>query len=97
MRIKARVLDTCLALGAMVFLTTSAMAFPTLGLGQPTNNVAASSEATTQVYYRCGYYGCYHRRAYYRGYYRPYYGYNRGYGYYYRPRLGIGLGGFGVY
>ena len=75
--------------GALGSSAIPASAFPTV---MPAAKAAPATEpgaSVDKVYYRCGYYRCHHR--YYSSYYRPYYyGYN-----YYRPHIGIGLGGLG--
>ena len=91
---KINVINFCLASGASILLSTAAMAVPMANL-QKVAADSASPSSVVDVYYRCGAYGCYHRRAYYRGYYRPRhyrYGYRGGY---FNPNGHLGLGGFG--
>lgn len=82
--------------GVVSLGATAATAMPLLD-----SKVVVRTEAPTpnvaKVYYRCGYYGCRRRYYGYRTYYRPYrYGYGYYRPHYYRPHIGIGIGGVGI-
>ena len=93
MRIRSIACATILA--GTIASPLTAVAFPSVGAKAP---VRADRSQTENVY--CGRYGCHRRYRY--GYYRPGYryygGYYRPYGYggYYGPRVGVGIGGLGI-